>query len=120
MLVVTGILRALPQNMQTTPTLAEMLAIFVDSMIVAIQSASHDDERTLATCQDIEAEVCAIFNVEIVCESLANVDQFYTHSTPALVQNAISHVAGCMSRDVRADIDGALFRLANTGYSHSI
>ena len=119
--------------MQTTPTLAEMLAIFVDSMIVAIQSASHDDERTLATCQDIEAEVCATYGVEIVCETLAVCDPFGSHwgtkhwtDGNTLFCASISEVVteitnGPAGRDLaRLQIDRALWNLSNSGYSHSI
>ena len=117
----TGILRALLRIMQTT--LAEMLSILVD----AVTESDHRDptglypDSVIEIATAIEAEHSAI----PFCETLRGLDPFQGGYIALSGGNIPlrTMINACFYHDTRsaiADVDGALFRLSNTGYSHSI
>lgn len=105
----------------TNPTLAEMMTIALDAYIESLHSCKANDECRLIR-DEIEAQ-----GFTTVFGRLADYDTFPCHvygstgSLRIIGQNikmlGNTYGTGTRAHAFRADVDGALYRLANSGHN---
>ena len=108
-----------------TPTLADMLQILVDTVEMCGTCSGAESAQVEAIAQSILDEHCAI----PYCDSLTSMDPFGVRAGSASTSPGwiaadawivAWHVGDTDTRRIIADIDAALYRLANSGYGHKI
>ncbi len=110
------------------PTLADMLSILVDRVTESELGQLADGVTEIAT------EILEEHGSTTFCESLAGLDPFRSgvqadpinkasgvcHAPLSAIVTGIVVLSDSRVRQVIADIDGALYRLANSGYAHRL
>lgn len=102
----------------TNPTLADMLSILADSIT---ESGTWTEGFLPDTANAIGNEIELAHNVELRIASLRGMDPFERKAIwnrPSYMCADMAWEVTCQVSEVIADIDGCLFRLANSGYAH--